>query len=147
MHRSLVVNRHAMKVVVYGSRFLQKRPLVAKGLPTAFGFAFGDVLTQYFHKKTDTYTHDFKKTAQMAAVGGVVAAPVGLALYRWMDAVWPGSGFLMAAAKFTLDQVVGCAIWQAAYLAISEPYRQALLKYLDSKHISTSVRRPLALQA
>jgi hypothetical protein len=59
-----------------------------------------------------------RKTAAMAAAGAAVAAPVGLGLYRWMDAAWPSAMFLVAAGKFTLDQVVGCAIWQAAYCAI-----------------------------
>lgn len=133
---SLAASSRALKLVKRGSRFLQRRPLLAKALPCAVGFAFGDILTQYFHAPRDVltgdpmYTHDFIKSIKMAGVGGVLAAPVGLALYRWMDVVWPGSGLVAGAAKFTADQVVGCIIWQAAYLSISEPYRAALVGFM-----------------
>lgn len=131
----LAVNRSAVRLYVRGSRFAQKNALLAKALPTAFGFAFGDVLTQYCHRRSDSYTHDAPKTALMAGVGGSVAAPVGLVLYRWMDIAWPGSGVLLAAGKFTLDQVVGCLLWQVAYLTISEPYREAACRLLGSCNV------------
>lgn len=142
---SLSANNHALKMVKRGSRFLQRRPLLAKALPCAFGFAFGDILTQYFHAPRDAltgeavYTHDFVKSVKMAGVGGVVAAPVGLFLYRWMDAVWPGAGLIAGAAKFTADQVVGCIIWQAAYLTISESYRAALATFLEQHPVHTPI--------
>lgn len=88
-----------------------------------------DFLTQYFNRdKQRPYRHDFTKTALMAAAGASLAAPVGLGLYRWMDAAWPSAMLMVAAGKFTLDQVVGCVIWQAAYCAIpgNEWYREML---------------------
>lgn len=143
-----------MKMVKRGSRFLQRRPLLARALPCAFGFAFGDILTQYFHAPRDVltgdpvYTHDFVKTVKMGVTGGALAAPAGLALYRWMDAVWPGSGLIAGAAKFTADQVVGCIIWQAAYLSISEPYRAALAGFMAEHpvHIPHINLRPAAIK-
>lgn len=72
-----------------------------------------DFLTQYFNRdKRQPYRHDFRKTAAMAAAGAAVAAPVGIGMYAWMDAAWPSSAAAVAAGKFTLDQIVGCAIWQ-----------------------------------
>jgi len=77
------------------------------------------VLTQYINRdRSRPYTHDARKTVAMAAVGAGIAAPTGLALYRWMDAAWPSAMLAVAAGKFTLDQAVGCIIWQAAYCAI-----------------------------
>lgn len=111
------------------SRFVRRRPLLAKSLPTACGFVFGDFLTQYFNRdRQKPYRHDFRKTAAMAAAGAAVAAPVGLGLYRWMDAAWPSAALAVATGKFTLDQIVGCAIWQAAYCSIpgNDWYREML---------------------
>ncbi|KIZ00919.1 hypothetical protein MNEG_7044 [Monoraphidium neglectum] len=64
----------------------------------------------------------------MAAAGAAVAAPVGIGMYAWMDAAWPSSAAAVAAGKFTLDQIVGCAIWQAAYCSLpgNEWYRDML---------------------
>lgn len=79
----------------------------------------------------------------MAVVGGALAAPLGLGLYRWMDAVWPAAGFLVASCKFTLDQVVGCMLWQAAYLTISPHYRQMARNLLDAHDMRLPALRPL----
>jgi hypothetical protein len=142
----LAVNRSAVRLYARGSRFIQKNALLSKALPTAFGFGFGDVLTQYFHRKSDPYKHDATKTAMMAGVGATVAAPVGLLLYRAMDAAWPGTGLLLATGKFTLDQVVGCILWQLAYLSISEPYRQAACELLSRHNVVLPAPRPLQAQ-
>jgi hypothetical protein len=86
-------------------------------------------LTQYFNRdRSVPYRQDFRKTAAMAAAGAALAAPAGLGLYRAMDAAWPSVAFAVAAGKFTLDQAVGCAIWQAAYCSLpgNEWYREML---------------------
>ncbi|GBF92124.1 hypothetical protein Rsub_04471 [Raphidocelis subcapitata] len=114
-----LVARRALLLAQRAKRQLSRRPLLAKAMPCAFGFAFGDFLTQYVNRdRSAPYRQDFRKTAAMAAAGAALAAPVGLGLYRAMDAAWPSVAFAVAAGKFTLDQVVGCAIWQAAYCAL-----------------------------
>jgi hypothetical protein len=88
-----------------------------------------DFLTQYLNRdRQQPYSHNFRSTALMAAAGAAAAAPAGLLLCQWMDAVWPSPLLLAAAGKFTIDQVVGCALWQAFYCAIpgNEGYRDAL---------------------
>jgi hypothetical protein len=50
-----------------------------------------------------------------------------------MDALMPGASLLLAAGKFTLDQIVGCVVWQAAYMAISEPYRRTFVQFLQAQ--------------
>lgn len=145
---ALGVNRGALRLAARTRNFLQRRPLVAKACPTAFGFAFGDFLTQYLNRPhKNTYQHDPTLTAAMAATGAVVAAPVGLALYRWMDLVWPGTSWLLAAGKFTLDQVVGCVIWQAAYISICESYRHRLQQGLDHLLLQTCRTNAAAVAA
>lgn len=135
-----------MKIMVRGSRFLQRRPFLSKLMPTAAGFAFGDVLTQYVHNDRNadgSYSHDPVKTAAMFGMGAGAATPLALALWRWMDAVWPGTGLLLAAGKFTLEQVVCCALWQAAYCSISEPYRNKLVGFFADRDIALpSAPRP-----
>lgn len=64
----------------------------------------------------------------MAGVGAGMGVPLSLALYRVMDAAAPGTGAALAAGKFVVDQLVGCVLWQAAYLAISEPYRAGMTR-------------------
>ncbi len=87
---------------------IKKQPLLAKGLPCAWGFAFGDVLTQYFHRDAGCEQwYSPEKTLMMAAVGGCIAAPVALAQWRMMDALWPCAGVLAQGTKFTLEQVGG----------------------------------------
>lgn len=66
------------------------------------------------------YQHQYGKTAAMALAGAAAAAPASAALYRAMDAAWPGGGAAAAAGKFCVDQIIGCAIWQAAYCSIPE---------------------------
>lgn len=111
---------------------MQKRPLLAKALPTAVGFAFGDVLTQYMNNKHRQRWYKPHLTATMAALGLVVAGPAGLAFLRWMDlSILPSHPHSPVAlgVKFVLDQVLGCVLWQASYLTICAPYRQMAVDY------------------
>eukprot|EP00879_Flechtneria_rotunda_P000996 GHRR01001130.1.p1 GENE.GHRR01001130.1~~GHRR01001130.1.p1 ORF type:complete len:164 (+),score=10.13 GHRR01001130.1:275-766(+) len=121
-------------------RHMLRNALLAKMVPTATGYAFGDCLTQQlgplwpveqWPSKHNLSNHDWSKTALMACCGAFVGAPLSLALYHYMDAIAPGASFLLTAGKFTLDQVVGCVAWQAAYLTISQPYKQSLLAFLE----------------
>lgn len=133
---SLVKQRHLQRFVARGTRFIQKRPLIAKSLPTAVGFAFGDFLTQTLNQdKQRVFSYDYGRTVKMGTIGLVMAGPVGLAFLRWMETwVMPATPYSVAALsiKFTLDQVLGCAIWQAALLSIHKPYRQALYRHLSA---------------
>jgi hypothetical protein len=140
-------------VVAKLSKLIASQPLLAKAVPTATGFAFGDVLTQQlgplwpaseWPTKHDLSRHDLTKTALMAVTGGSVAAPLSLALYRLMDAVAPGTSIVLAAGKFTLDQVVGCLLWQAAYMSISEPYRQTFVEFINAHQAQQACTRPIA---
>jgi len=87
----------------------------------------------------------------MAAAGAWLAAPVGLGLYRWMDAAWPSTMFAVAAGKFTLDQVVGCMLWQVSYCALpgNEWYREMLggLARGAAGGVDTGVRDAVAYAA
>lgn len=60
----------------------------------------------------------------MGAVGAVVGAPTSVALYALMDSMAPGTGVAVVAAKFAIDQLVGCVLWQAAYMCVNERYRR-----------------------
>lgn len=73
----------------------------------------------------------------MAVVGAGVAAPVSLLLYRAMHLLAPGTTPLLAAAKFVIDQVVGCALWQAAYCALHAGYRTTLLEWLATRRAAS----------
>lgn len=110
----------------------------------AGGYAFGDVLTQQlgplwlsndddWPSKHNLAKHDLSKTAGMAAVGAFAGTPASLALYAAMDSMAPGTGMALAAAKFAVDQVVGCVLWQAAYFAISEPYRRTFTQFASAQ--------------
>jgi hypothetical protein len=111
---------------------LRRRPALAKVAATAVGFAGGDVLTQHFNRRLadgSERAHDFAKTAAMLAVGAALAGPAGLLLCRLCDAAAApaAAGAGLATGKFVADQVVGCAIWQAAYCAICPWYRDILV--------------------
>lgn len=140
--RALVAQNKGLRLVFSGSRnFVRKQPLIAKAMPTAIGFAFGDVLTQFMNWKNSSasqdtnFSYEWTRGAKMAAVGCLIAAPIGLGLLRWMDANVMTSnpnGLAAVSVKFTLDQVVGCILWQVAYCTIHPPYREALGQLLQS---------------
>lgn len=123
---------------------------MAKAIPTAFGFAFGDLLTQHFNSGCHSVFHDYdlQRTAKMALLGAAVAAPVGLAFLRYLDGIIMPATPTSAAAlsiKLTLDQVLGCALWQCAFLAVHEPYRLALLQFIE-EHAVSQLPHKLTLQ-
>jgi hypothetical protein len=142
-HVALVHHQRQLHLIIgKGTRFLQKRPLLAKAIPTACGFAFGDLLTQHLNSGCVSVWHDYDlvRTAKMGALGAAVAAPVGLVFLRYLDGVvLPATPHSPAALgiKLTLDQVLGCALWQCAFLAVHEPYRMALLHFVNDE-----VQRP-----
>lgn len=126
---------------------MQKQPLLAKAIPTAFGFAFGDILTQHINSGCPSVWHeyDLTRTVKMGLIGAAVAAPVGLAFLRYLDGVIMPAAPNSAAAlgiKLTLDQVLGCALWQCAFLAVHEPYRLALLQFIESNAALQLQQRP-----
>lgn len=147
--KSLVAYRSLQSAFLRGSRFLRKRPLLSKAIPTACGFAFGDLLTQYMHRKplASHWSPDLSKTAAMFGCGAVLAAPVGLGLLRWLDVVWPSMHVLAISTKLTIDQIVGCLIWQCAYCSICESYRVMLVGWLTrSSDTTASNRADVSLQ-
>jgi hypothetical protein len=83
--------------------------------------------------KHNPAAHDLTKTALMGGVGAAIGAPLSLALYAAMNAAAPGSSAGLNAAKWVLDQAVGCVLWQAAYMAVSEPYRRTLLAHVATQ--------------
>lgn len=121
--------RPLQRLWMRGLRLAKERPLLAKALPTCCGFAAGDLLTQHFNQPPGRSLLDGgyqpARTVAMAAVGATLAAPIGLAFLRWLDVVLPSSPL---ALKLALGEVLGCALWQAAYIAISPPYRQGAIK-------------------
>ncbi|KAL6761778.1 hypothetical protein V8C86DRAFT_2527944 [Haematococcus lacustris] len=125
-----------------GARFAARAPLVAKAIPTGIGFVFGDVLTQHFHNSPGEQ-HDIRRSMAMLGVGALVAAPLGLGLFRTM---FPASATSSGPwAKYVLlDQVLGCIIWQVAYMAIHPPYRAAAQRLLQSSTRSVVNRCPSA---
>jgi hypothetical protein len=50
-----------------------------------------------------------------------------------MDSMAPGTGMVLMAAKFAADQVVGCVLWQSAYMCISEPYRRTFSQFASAQ--------------
>jgi len=122
--RSLVLKgqRPVKQALVKTTRWVKAHPLIAKAVPTAIGFVFGDFLTQYGQhvnrKSSGPFRMDLYKTSRMLAVGALVAGPLGLAVLQL-----PGSSGAAIGAKVTLDQVLGCLIWQATYITIDPEYR------------------------
>eukprot|EP00200_Dunaliella_tertiolecta_P004753 CAMPEP_0202354310 /NCGR_PEP_ID=MMETSP1126-20121109/9688_1 /ASSEMBLY_ACC=CAM_ASM_000457 /TAXON_ID=3047 /ORGANISM="Dunaliella tertiolecta, Strain CCMP1320" /LENGTH=184 /DNA_ID=CAMNT_0048946765 /DNA_START=24 /DNA_END=579 /DNA_ORIENTATION=+ len=124
---SLSVQPRLLRYGILGGRITLKRhPLISKAIPTAVGFAFGDCLTQHLNKPRGE-AYDFGRTAKMGALGAAFAGPIGLWFFRWMNAnlLTQGPAGLAMGVKLVLDQVLGCILWQAAFLSIHEPYREA----------------------
>jgi len=127
----------ALRAVARGRQLIRRRPGLAKVAATAVGFAGGDVLTQRLNRRLadgSERAHDYAKTAAMLAVGAALAGPAGLLIFRLCDAAAApaAAGAALAAGKFAADQVVGCAIWQAAYCAICPWYRDIVVGALRS---------------
>lgn len=132
----------ALRAVARGRHFLRRRPALAKVAATAVGFAGGDVLTQRFNRRLadgSERAHDFAKTAAMLAVGAALAGPAGLLLCRLCDAAAApaAAGAGLATGKFVADQLVGCAIWQAAYCAICPWYRDIVVGAV--RHVAAGI--------
>lgn len=71
---------------------------------------------------------NWNRSALMGGVGLTIAGPLGFAFIVWMqNHIMPQSpaSRLAITTKITLDQVLGCIIWQAALLALDESYRQS----------------------
>jgi hypothetical protein len=71
---------------------------------------------------------NWNRSAQMGAVGLTIAGPLGFAFILWMqNHIMPQSpaSRLAITTKITLDQVLGCIVWQAALFALDRSYRQS----------------------
>lgn len=138
-----------------GRALARKNPLLTtalgKALPTGFGFAFGDALTQYMQWRNGTqrgpsgahqpFDYEWQRGAKMAFVGAFLVAPVLLGAGCIMDAtILPSNphGILATSIKFTLDQLIGCVFWQCAYCVIHPPYQATLTEALGG--LSTSAQ-------
>lgn len=122
--------KHAM---AKSMRWMKAHPLIAKSVPTAIGFCFGDVLTQYGQRKNKEHWYDATKTIGMLTVGATVAGPIGLGIL-----MLPGSSPAMIGLKVVVSEVVGCLIWQAAYLNINSEYRASAYNLFKSLQDSAS---------
>mmetsp|Transcript_25174 Transcript_25174/g.63890 ORF Transcript_25174/g.63890 Transcript_25174/m.63890 type:complete len:158 (-) Transcript_25174:810-1283(-) len=120
-----------LRTAVHTSRqFMKRNPLVAKAIPTAIGFGFGDVLTQVMNRKPgDKYR--ISRTGQMIAIGAVASVPL---LYAWRHfeaTLMVGStNWVKPTTIFLIDQIIGCMFWQAAYLTINPAYRAGAARLL-----------------
>lgn len=126
----------------------QRHPFAAKTVTSAIGFAFGDFLTQLGTRpkgKLSVCRYDYVRTTKMAAAGALIAGPVGLWWLQWLGSVIQPNQAKSKAALTTmvvLDQVLGCAIWQAAMCSIDQGYRQMLLRFcsLEQQHGKQAVQ-------
>lgn len=118
----------------FATRTFQRHPFLVKTVTCGIGFAFGDILTQLGTRKPGL-KYDWPRTAKMAVAGWVAAGPLGYLFLLWMEKnILPKTpaSRLAVSVKFSLDQVLGCVLWQAALLTISEPYRRATLRWVNS---------------
>lgn len=133
------------------NREAQRHPLLSKALPTAIGFAFGDFLTQFMKRDRSRPLKDqyrYHRSVLMFTAGACVAAPVLLVFNRWMDAhLLPQAAGAPAlqAAKFLLDQIVGCLFWQAAYLSIVPSYRASAQQLVEATSNKLTAQRQVLL--
>ncbi|GAX73945.1 hypothetical protein CEUSTIGMA_g1395.t1 [Chlamydomonas eustigma] len=124
----IILGRNVRPVVAKGIQWIKSNPLVAKAVPTAFGFAFGDILTQAAQQRASgSFSLDMKKTMVMLIIGATVAGPMGLAILQL-----PGDQPSLIGLKLLADQVVGCIIWQATYICISSEYKEGAVNVYKS---------------
>ena len=101
---------------------------------------FGDFLTQNANRPKDgNWEYNYGRSMAMGAAGALVAAPLCLAFLRWMDVAIYSSNpntALALSVKFVSDQVVGCLLWQLAFLSLNSPYRQSALLLVKSTQAS-----------
>jgi hypothetical protein len=108
--KNLSLRRKPAVLAIRLSRELQRRPLLAKCVPTAIGFAFGDCLTQFMNRDRSRTLRDqwsFSRTGSMLCIGALCAGPILLSFNRWMDlAIMPSAAASPVAltVKFLLDQ-------------------------------------------
>ncbi|KXZ54927.1 hypothetical protein GPECTOR_4MTA3 [Gonium pectorale] len=139
--KNLSLPRKPAVLAIRLSRELQRRPLLAKCIPTAVGFAFGDCLTQFMNRDRSRSLREqwsYSRTGSMLCIGALCAGPILLSFNRWMDlAIMPSSPSspLALTVKFLLDQAVGCFIWQVAYLTINPAYRRSAVALLESSSV------------
>lgn len=61
---------------------------------------------QNLNKQQPSEAYDWGRTAKMGALGAVIAGPVGLAFFRWMNTnILPHSPRVAMGVKVLLDQV------------------------------------------
>ncbi|KAL4431255.1 hypothetical protein ABPG75_006511 [Micractinium tetrahymenae] len=123
------------------ARTLQQHPFLIKTVASGFGFAFGDVLFQLGTGAALPWAQpaassssrskapiDWRRAAAMGGAGLAVAGPVGYYFLMWMEAnIWTAAPHCTGAlaTKFTLDQVLGFALWHASLAALHEPHRKS----------------------
>eukprot|EP00884_Botryococcus_braunii_P021608 jgi/Botrbrau1/8130/Bobra.0308s0022.1 len=118
------------RIIVRVNNEIQRRPFLAKTFACAAGFAFGDVLCQTSCFQ-DMPVKSWSRIQKMFVLGAVVAAPVQFAGLQWMDKnIMPNESHSKRAAiiKFTLDNVIGCTLWQAVMISIDQEYRRGAAK-------------------
>lgn len=123
------------------ARTIQQHPFLIKTVTSGFGFAFGDLLFQLGTGAALPWAQpaaadssskarrpiDWQRAGAMGGAGLAVAGPVGYYFLMWMEAnIWTAAPHCTGAlaTKFTLDQVLGFALWHASLAALHEPHRQ-----------------------
>ena len=90
---------------------LSKYPYRSRMATTGILFSVGDVMAQTIERRsvedkddgTAAPSHDFVRTARMAAWGGLIYGPFAHMWYTIIDARIPGTAFRAVAAKMALD--------------------------------------------
>jgi len=70
------------------------------------------------------------------AVGAAIAGPLGLGVLQL-----PGSTAGLIGLKVVVSEILGCLIWQAAYLRFSTEYREGAMALMQSLQQSLDGRQ------
>jgi protein Mpv17 len=92
---------------------LDKKPITAKALTSAFGFFLGDLLAQLFIVKSGAL--DVKRLVTLAIFGLIYHGPSGHFFYNWLDSKIEGTDGKSVATKVGIDQIFWCPIFMCVF--------------------------------
>jgi protein Mpv17 len=92
---------------------LDKKPITAKALTSAFGFFLGDLLAQLFIVKSGAL--DIKRLVTLAVFGLIYHGPSGHFFYNWLDSKIEGTDGKSVATKVGIDQIFWCPIFMCVF--------------------------------
>jgi len=94
-----------MSLVAAYSRYLSKYPLFVQCGQTGILFGTGDVLAQQFIEQRGFAKHDVPRTLRLAGFGGVIAGPIFVNWYAFLDRfITIQSPFRALLARVSMDQ-------------------------------------------